>query len=252
MKKLFLFLFLLSCTPTRFKNPVFNEPLTLTGAKEDYLYTLSPQTVDNFYMYPILNGKISFMEAGDNYVSYNQGNQSKLTFRIVGSTDTQCLIQAIVENTGFLHTYDLTAPIPCPHAKFFPKQGQRWFYKRASGPINPDFFTPVAFYGDKERQPFFTQEGDLYRMAIEFDHYPDICQLIQNTPQEVLFECAPYPNDYIHFHPLHHFFVHYQKDTYEPFLFEGTAFEFDGHVLSHKSYYPSDEYIKRYWKEHRQ
>ena len=230
MKKLFLFLFLLSCTPTRFKNPVFNEPLTLTGAKEDYLYTLSPQTVDNFYMYPVLNGKISFMEAGDNYVSYNQGNQSKLTFRIVGSTDTQCLIQAIVENTGFLHTYDLTAPIPCPHAKFFPKQGQRWFYKRASGPINPDFFTPVAFYGDKERQPFFTQEGDLYRMAIEFDHYPDICQLIQNTPQEVLFECAPY----------------------EPFLFEGTAFEFDGHVLSHKSYYPSDEYIKRYWKEHRQ
>ena len=250
MKKLFLFLFLLSCTPTRFKNPVFNEPLTLIGAKEDYLYTLSPQTVDNFHISSIFDGKINFMEAGDSYVSYNQENQSKLTFRIVGSTDTQCLIQAIVENTGFLHTYDLTAPIPCPHAKFFPKQEQRWFYKRASGPINPDFFTPVALlFGDKERQPFFTQEGDLYRMAIEFDHYPDICQLIYNTPQEVLFECAPYPHDHIHFYPLKNFFVRYKTDGY---LFKGTAFEFDGRVLSQKNYYPSDEYRKRYWKEHRQ
>ncbi len=250
MKKLFLFLFLISCTPTRFKNPVFNEPLTLIRAKEDYLYTLSPQTVDNFHISSIFDGKINFMEAGDSYVSYNQENQSKLTFRIVGSTDTQCLIQAIVENTGFLHTYDLTAPIPCPHAKFFPKQEQRWFYKRASGPINPDFFTPVALlFGDKERQPFFTQEGDLYRMAMEFDFYPDICQLIYNTPQEVLFECAPYPHDHIHFYPLKNFFVRYKTDGY---LFEGTAFEFDGHVFSDKNYYPSDEYRQRYWKEHRQ
>ena len=126
MKKLFLCLFLASCTQARFQNPTFNAPITsffLTKERPFRVYKDKPLDISQitFEPNPIPNGLCTFDEEAYDHLTYTCGYRDTLIVRDMGlDVSGKCgVLFVYTPDRDIRFSYALSAAKECsPPVKF--------------------------------------------------------------------------------------------------------------------------------------
>lgn len=198
MKKLFLFLFLISCTQTQFKNPVFNGTFIVHDPHMDFFVRLTPEA--------FIHKDFSYKTTVPVQLVSDTGNSITLkledaymTLNIVDTTSDHCGVQAFISNGIASRVHELTASIPCKEDTPLPRRRPKFFFKDA-----PIADHPVNHLLNKKSVTYFldndgfipSSRGPLPSLLTKIrdnlfieNHSLKLCHIIDNRKKTLVLEC---------------------------------------------------------------
>ncbi len=202
MKKLFLFLFLISCTQTQFKNPVFNGTFIVHDPHMDFFVRLTPEA--------FIHKDFSYKETVPVQLVSDTGNSITLklkdaymTLNIVDTTSDHCGVQAFISNGIASRVHELTASIPCKEDTPLPRRRPKFFFKDApiaDHPVNPVFrnkslvgFNELSDGHTSDFGPFPSFLSKSRNNLVMENYFRKLCHIIDNTKKTLVLECMGDP-----------------------------------------------------------